>query len=292
MVLFKRVQFNRFLLVVLLLLVLSNQDVLAQNKTSSKKIEEKLLVVVVVSYNNIDWYENNLKSIFQQNYTNYRVLYVDDCSCDGTAEAVEDLVHTLKQDFRFTMVRNVERLGSPLANHYQAIHQYCDDDEIVVCVDGDDWLAHTFVLQRINEVYSSDEIWLTHGSLIENPMGFKGWSIPIPETVVMLNTFREFRCPSHLKTFYAWLFKKIKKEDLFYHHQFFPATGDQAMMFPMIEMASERHAFIPDILYVYNRINVLGESLVNKELQKDCEEEIRSMKPYTRLLDSPEAPKL
>ncbi len=250
-------------------------------------ITERPIVVVVVSYNNINWYEYNLSSILLQKYSNYRVVYVDDCSPDGTADAVEDFVYSLNQQHRFTLVRNQKRLGSPLANHYQAIMQYCNDDEIVVCVDGDDWLAYETVLQKINAAYANEDVWLTHGTLMEYPSGVVGWSQPVPEEYVLRNAFREYRCPTHLKTFYAWLFKKIDKADLQRDGDFFIATGDQAMMFPMVEMAAERHVFIDDILYVYNMDNPLGESRVHTKLQNDYEAIIRSMPPYRRLDDKP-----
>ena len=55
--------------------------------------------------------------------------------------------------------------------------------------------------------------------------------------------FRDYvHMPTHLRTFYAWLFKKINLEDLLLDGEFFKMTGDQAILYPMIEMAGERHA--------------------------------------------------
>jgi len=39
-----------------------------------------------------DRYKRNLNSIFQQDYTNYKVFYVDDNSEDNTAQLVKDYV--------------------------------------------------------------------------------------------------------------------------------------------------------------------------------------------------------
>lgn len=249
--------------------------------------KEKPMVIVVVSYNNSKWVDLNIGSILFQKYTNYRVVYIDDCSPDGTAESVERLVKALGQEHRFTLVKNTERAGSALPNHYKAIHEYCQDHEIVVCVDGDDWLPNDTVLSTVNEYYAGSDVWLTHGTLQEfhedNRNGTIGWSIPIPQKIISKNDFRKFRCPSHLKTFYAWLFKKIKLEDLQYEGRFYPSSDDQAIMFPMIEMAGERHKFIQKVLYIYNMTNPLGASIVATQMQKDCEEHIRSRKPYTRL---------
>ena len=274
--------FKKYLGIVFFFLLLSSACV-----SASPPRKEKPIVIVVVSYNNTKWVDLNIESIFSQNYNNYRVVYIDDCSPDGTADAVQALVDRLGQQHRFTLVRNTTRAGSPLANHYKAIHEYCKDNEIIACLDGDDWLANSKVLNVINEYYSNYDIWLTHGSLKEyhknNRNGTIGWSIPVPQKIISSNTFRLFRCPTHLKTFYAWLFKKIKLEDLMYEGKFFPATGDQAMMFPMVEMAGTRHKFIPKILYIYNMSNPLGESIVATQLQMDCEAYIRSLQPYAPL---------
>jgi len=60
-------------------------------------------------------------------------------------------------------------------------------------------------------------------------------------------------------------------------------TGDMAMLFPMIEMASERHAFIHEVNYVYNIDNNLNDNKVNPQLQRDIDAYIRSLPPYSRL---------
>ncbi len=244
-------------------------------------IPEKPLVIITTSYNNQKWAESNLTSIFSQKYSNYRLIYIDDCSADGTADQVERLVQSMNQTSRTTLIRNEVRKGT-LANIFNAVHS-CRDDEIVVSVDGDDWLANDTVLEKINRVYSKTDIWLTHGTLIEYPQNVVAWSIPIPGNIITSNSFRTFRCPTHLRTFYSWLFKKIKKEDLMYKGDFFQMTGDQAMMFPMIEMAGRRHAFIKDVIYVYNMENPINDNKVDPQLQKDLEVYIRSMPPYSPL---------
>jgi len=41
---------------------------------------EKSMVVIIPSYNNESYCEKNLTSVFSQQYENYRVIYIDDCS--------------------------------------------------------------------------------------------------------------------------------------------------------------------------------------------------------------------
>ncbi len=254
------------------------------NTTFANHLPEKPMVVLITSFNNAAWYEKNLNSIFSQKYSNYRVVYIDDISGDNTADLVEALVKKAGQEHRFTLIRNEERRLA-LANIFYAVHD-CDDDEIIISVDGDDWLYDNQVLYKINRAYSTQNIWLTHGSIIEYPSGNKGWSIPIPKDIVNRNAFREYRCPSHLRTFYAWLFKKIELDDLLYDGKFYEMTWDMAMMWPMIEMAGDRHAFIKDLLYVYNIRTPLSDNKVNPNLQRYYDLYIRAMPPYQKLDES------
>jgi glycosyltransferase involved in cell wall biosynthesis len=254
-------------------------------KEEKEFIQEKPIVVVIPSYNNERWVSQNLKSILSQQYSNYRIIYINDHSTDHTLSRVFQVLAKEKKPIDIRVINNKERKGA-LANLYHAIHT-CMDDEIIVTVDGDDWLADPQVFTRLNAVYSSEKpIWLTYGSFKLFPSNTVPPLYPIPEEIIETNSFREFGfIQTHLRTFYAWLFKKICKEDLLYHGEFFPMTWDQAMMFPMIEMAGERHAFLEEISYVYNRLNPINDDKVNQKLQSDLSSYILKQEPYHRLPD-------
>lgn len=244
---------------------------------------EKKIVVVVASYNNSEWYTYNLGSIFAQNYTNYRVIYVDDCSPDGTAQLAETYVKEHHQEYRTTLVKNKTRQLA-MKNLYEAISS-CSNDEIVAILDGDDMFAHPYVLAHLNKTYCENNIWLTFGNvLFLSTAEICSWSMPVPPETVQQNTFREWQHgQTHLRTFYAWLFKKVKVEDLIYENEFFKMTYDVAMMLPMIEMAGDRHQFIKEVLYVYNDLNAINDHKVDQELQLFLNKHIRSKPKYSKL---------
>ena len=247
-------------------------------------LPQKPMVVVITSFNNSKWVQKNLTSVFSQDYTNYRVIYIDDASSDETANFVKSICRDKPQECSFLYIRNNARKGG-LCNLYEAVSK-CKDDEIIVNLDGDDWFANREVLNIVNKAYSKQDVWLTHGTLIEYPQNVLGWSRPIPKKLVKKNDFRSYRCPSHLKTFYTWLFKKIDLQDLKIAGEFFPVTWDQAIMFPMIEMAGHRHAFISETLYVYNTANTISDNKVNAHLQQALEALIRSKPKYARFQDN------
>ncbi len=300
-------KWDAFLIIIFLLYSTSLNAFLHNTEIENR---EKRITVVIPSYNNAAWCQKNLNSIFCQKYTNFKVIYVDDHSTDSTTQLVAGYVQDCGRDIQvidfddsdvggiveaaalfsqlvnqedhfFTLVRNVNRRG-PLENLYRMVHS-CQDEDIVVTVDGDDWLYHSNVFQELNEVYSRGHVWFTHGTLIEYPNNVVAWCEPIKAETIAEHSYRSHKCPSHLRTCYTWLFKKIQLEDLLYGENFFPMTGDMAIMFPLAEMAAERHAFIKNVNYVYNISNPINENKVDPNLQNFFDGYIRSKRPYQRL---------
>src|ERR1700733_2166137 len=222
----------------------------------------KRFVIVICSRNNAKWVEQNLDSVFSQEYPRDKVrfIYADDNSTDNTADLVAQYVSAKNEWDRFILIRN-SSWQSVMANHYKAAY-LCDDDEIIVHVDGDDMLKGSFVLPLLNKVYNRWDIWLTYGQYVDWPISGPGFSQDVPRDIVEQNKFREFGFwYSHPRTFYAWLFKKIQLKDLIWKGSFIPTTPtiDYMMMFPMMEMAGQDHfCFISDWLYLYNRSNSLS----------------------------------
>lgn len=260
-------------------------------------ISEKLIVVVVPSYNNADWYINNLSSIFMQDYENYRVVYIDDYSEDGTADLVEQYVTQVGQSHRVTLICNTEHKGH-LYNHIHAVN-LAPDNAIIVHIDGDDWLrlddhVRTDIFTMLNEIYEDPNVWLTYGSYYRYPYGNLGTCKQFPEEVVHERSYRDYPwVSSHLRTFYAWLFKQINPLDFLYTGtnpeyvgKFWPAAADLSFMFPMLEMANGRYKYIPDVIYAYNRANPLNLCIGDRQLvQRECAGLVRAKQKYVPLSD-------
>lgn len=240
------------------------------------------IVVVICSYNNQEWYERNLDSVFTQIYDNYRVIYVDDCSPDGTGKLVQDYIQKNHLESKVTLIRNTTRMGA-LANLYKAIWM-CAPSDIVVNLDGDDWFPHRDVLKHISHVYADKNVWLTYGQFVYYPSYQYGLGEEIPSHVIAENSFRTcHQGTTALRTFYAGLFHQIKKEDLLYNGEFFSAGYDLAIMFPMLEMAGKHSRFIPEINYVYNIQNQINDHKVRFDEQAEVDHYIRKKEKYQPL---------
>ncbi len=248
---------------------------------------QKHFVVIIPSYNNKLWYQRNLDSIFAQVYENYHVIYIDDKSTDGTGDLVESYIRLKNQNHRVTLIKNSARVKA-MANVYKAVH-LCDDSDIIVSCDGDDWWCSDHVLDLLNKIYDDPNVWLTHANALSWPTHTRITCGPIPRHVIENNSFRRYRwSATGLRTYYAWLFKKIRREDLCDETGiFFDVLHDAAFMYPLFEMAGGRHFFIPDILYVANRATGINDSIVNSARARYVFKLITGGEPYIRLESVP-----
>jgi len=245
-------------------------------------IVEKRIIIVIPSYNNQRWLEANLNSVLYQDYENYCIIYVNDCSTDDTGSSVAAYLAAHDHNHRVELINNATRKGA-LANLYTVIHR-CPDSAIIVTVDGDDQLKHNHVLTVVNNAYHDENVWLTYGQFIQYPRGLIGYCQEIPQYIITHNLYREFTwVTSHVRTFYAGLFKKIAREDLLFEGDFFDVTWDRAFMLPMLEMAAGRIKFISEILYVYNEINPLNDFRVKLARQEYCRDLINKKTKYQPL---------
>jgi glycosyltransferase involved in cell wall biosynthesis len=248
--------------------------------------EEKPIVVIIPSFNNKDWYKNNIDSVLVQKYKNYHVIYIDDASPDGTGALVDKYIKEKKLEDKITLIKNKKRLLA-MENLYNAIHS-CDDRVIIATLDGDDWLNTDHVFSLLNKIYSDQDVWITYGQFKRYPKPSGYFCKPFPENVIKSRSFRKYKwVSSQLRTFYCWLFKKIKKEDFLYKGSFFPMAWDLAFMFPMLEMAGHRVKFIPDVIYIYNKATQISDFTLNRPLQLFLEGIIRKRPIYPLIKEEP-----
>lgn len=246
---------------------------------------EKKLVICVASYNNQNYYKKNLDSIFSQNYSNFRVLYVEDASTDNTYDLVATYIKEKGLEDKITLIHNSNNQG-PIYNQYHMIHS-CDDDEIIVTLDGDDWFAHNGVLTRINQAYHNKEVWVTYGQFKIYNSTNGGCRAVKTHDLVKNRLHRKIPFIwSHTRTFYAGLFKKIPVH-LFQNNEgeFFPMAGDVATMLNLIDMAPLHTFFMPEVSYIYNMETPLNQHKKNDSLQSELEKLIKSRPPLNIIKD-------
>ena len=244
----------------------------------------KHITVVMTGYNSAEWIRKSIESALNQNYdeSNFDIICMDAETNDGTYEILKEYE---AKNSNVTIVRN-----NPRQYQVQNIKDAVDmakDDSIIVSLDFDDWLNGPEVFNKVNEVYSNGDVWMSYGTYVEHPYRDVSWHYKqYPDEVINANSFRKYELwlSSHLRTWKKELFQKIKDEDLKdAEGNYFSMAGDTVILYPMLEMAGHKAVYVKDHLYVYNRTNDLSEDKVDISGQEGTANYVKSKPPYNRL---------
>ncbi len=212
--------------------------------------DQKSFVIISHGRNNSAYVEKHLRSIFNQNYPNYRVYYIDDQSTDQSYLKVKQFLNRVKPSCEVKVYQTGKNHSA--LDYYLEIVRSCADDEIVIHLESSDWLFNESVLSRLNEVYANSGVWLTYAQYLEYPSYKKGKK-DILSTPALSNKKRYPWIHAPAKTYYAKILKQmypknalVRQEDLFESSTF-------NLMETMVKTARYHIRYIPEVLYVHNR---------------------------------------
>lgn len=245
-------------------------------------MSEMKFIISIPAYNVEKYIEKCLTSVKNQTDTNFKCVITNDCSEDSTLEKIQKVI---SEDSRFFLINNDKR-KDVMENTVTGIAIASPDDEdVIVNVDGDDWLIDENVLAKVRKVYEQKKVILTYGNYRIYPSGQKGHCSQYSQYVIDNNLYRKdaWRA-SHLRTFKYKLWKNIREKDLKHPegHWMFPCA-DQAYMLPMLEMSGGNFHFFEEPLYTYNRETSLNANKDRAEVQRQNELIVRSREPYNKL---------
>jgi glycosyltransferase involved in cell wall biosynthesis len=237
------------------------------------------MIIVTTAYNCQDYIEKCIGSLMGQNFSNFKCYITDDLSTDNTVNVIKNII---KGDDRFILIENKVKMYQP-GNYDQVIRNNLDihDNEIIVEVDGDDWLPDSKTLSRINEVYSNPNIWIANGSF-----RYSNGTLGFSSRQGNFENLRNSRfTASHIRTWRAFLWRKIHQDDLKDENgNYWKVTGDLSFMFPMLEMAGEdRYKFMEEINYIYNEENPINDHKIDLSLVNEIAIKIRNKKKYKKI---------
>ena len=257
--------------------------------------------IICPSYNNEKWVETHIGSILNQTYKDYDVLYINDNSTDNTLAKVTELVGN---DSRFKIINNIENKGA-CYNYIEYLDDSIDDEDILVHLDGDDWLADENVLEKIHKEYTDKDYWMTYGfyaawfggedlKLATDMWDTNGQCLPHPDYIHKGMLYRKdvWRA-THLRTYKWFLFKQINKQDLISNidNQYYWKASDLAWAFPCLEMSPPEKIGVMDfVTYIHNRYpeNQARSDLRDSHENQKYDDEIRQRPKYKRFYDKNE----
>jgi len=242
-----------------------------------------MIKVVSCFWNAENYIEKCINSVKNQIHKNFKMYLVDDVSTDNTVNKIKKLIDG---DERFILIQNKEKKYK-LKNMDDLLmdESLFDDQDVIVELDGDDWLYDDKVLSFIENKYEKNKnLWLTNGSFVYSS-GMIGFANRVNYKTVRTDTFSF----SHLRTWKVHLWRNIDESSFTDESgEYFKAAPDVAYSYPMIEMCGDKHyEFIPEILLVYNEENPHNEHKQNASAgqmeQQRCANIIRNKKKYKPL---------
>ena len=236
------------------------------------------ITIVTPVYNAEKYIARCIESVAQQDYNNYTMYIVDDCSTDNTVNIAQQTIDNLPRELRgnFKLHVNDDNYGA-VYNQVNTIQEQCGDN-IVMLLDGDDWLVNDpNIFNMYNNLYN-DGAEFTYGSCWSLADNIPLVAQEYPPEVKANKTYRDYKFNwnmpyTHLRTFKSYLMHShlhVKGNHAFKDEDgaWLKAGGDTAVFYTMLEAADpDKVICVPDIVYNYNDLNPLNDYKVNGEEQ-------------------------
>jgi len=222
---------------------------------------------VVPVYNCARMIRQTIISMAAQSYDNWYMLIRDDMSTDATVDNVRNSILQFDLIDKVRLTIN-ERKHGEVENTLEAAKEIADDD-VVVRVDGGDWLADLDALAYLDQVYQLyDPAWV-HTAQRWSYNESMNISAPFPDENI--SPYKHPWVSSHLKTFKRDAMNGINHANYLDKDGKYIQIGcDQAISLPILHKAmldGRKRLYIPKIFYHYS-INLNDSELFTCDRSK------------------------
>jgi glycosyltransferase involved in cell wall biosynthesis len=271
------------------------ESLVVQGYVPAQQRENLFRLHLIVPFGERSYLERCLLSVKGQDYRNFTCTLVDDCHDGGDSL---DLLRRLQLDgTRFRYIKTSKKAYPLRAREMATDMLQANPADVVIHLDGDDWLPYPDVLSRLNRIYRNGGVLATYGNALcvrdlEN-RDFRGytdyamsrrWNAAQKEPQATVFPFRRIEavetangwgdapwCGLHLRSFqYAkWLglSRKTFRDD---QGRYLRVATDAAILVPLLDACRyDTVTFVPDLSYVYqnagNTIHAKNEVTVQEK---------------------------
>lgn len=192
--------------------------------------------IIIPNYNNGEWLEKCIKSVLNQTYKNYEIIFVDDMSTDNSMDIAKKL---LKGHKIIQVPYKKYNGGTRNIGVMEATGDY------IMCIDSDDWFAYDTVLEEINNFIDGEDIIRLGYQMSDGTRD--DVFVDIPKHNSLMDLFTEPTCA---------IWTKVIKTDIFKRNLFSEGTlmEDKVHHYRIIDSINTWADF-PKATHVWNRAN-------------------------------------
>jgi glycosyltransferase involved in cell wall biosynthesis len=230
--------------------------------------EQRRIVVISPFWNAESYIEKNIRSVAQQDYNNYLHILINDASTDNSRQIAENAIKQVQTNN--IVLINREQNNGAIFNQLSAIDEYVDDRDIVIFLDGDDWLVNNNTLfHYYNDLYNQGYEF-TYGSMWSVVDNIPLISQEYPQSVKQTRSYRthlfNWKIPyTHLRTVLGEYAKNLDHsvfKDL--ENKWMKAGHDNPLFYELIEQVEPDRIYCNrEIVCNYNDANPLNDYKVN-----------------------------
>lgn len=244
---------------------------LPANKEYYSYGSQRNIVVVSPFWNAEKYIKNNILSVAQQDYDNYKHILIDDNSTDNSYNIAVETVKSLPLHIqnKFKIIKNDENRGA-IFNQLNNIDTETNSSDIVMLLDGDDWLVNNnTIFHYYNNLYSNGYEF-TYGSMWSVVDNIPLISQDYPQYVKDNRTYRNYKFNwgipyTHLRTCLAKHFYELEISSFVDENSKWMKSGaDNPLFYELIEQIDPDKIYCnKEIVCNYNDANPLNDYKIN-----------------------------
>lgn len=231
---------------------------------------QRRIVVISPFYNSTSYLKNHILSVATQDYNNYIHVLIDDCSTDGGLEnTLAEIPDKIKQNL--VIRKNKKNVGA-IRNQIDVINDFVKHDDIVMLLDGDDWLIpNNTIFHYYNDLYDQGYDF-SYGSMYSLADNIPLIAQDYPTAVKQEGSYRQHKFNwgipyTHLRTFSGEIALDLDEEVFKDENgEWMMAGADNPLFYETIQKAHNPIA-VKEVVAVYNDKNPLNDYKVRPQEQ-------------------------
>jgi FkbM family methyltransferase len=237
--------------------------------------KQRRIVVVSPFWNAGSYVRKNILSVAQQDYDNYLHIIINDASTDNSHSEAVKTINSLPPGIadKFKVIDNIQNQGA-IYNQLTAVEEYVNEDDIVILLDGDDWLANNnTIFHYYNDLYNQGYEF-TYGSMwsvIDNiPLIAQEYPSMVKKNKSYRSHWFNWRIPyTHLRTVLGRYIKAVNWNKFKNPSGDWMRSGhDNPLFYELIEQVEPEKIYCnQEIVCYYNDANPLNDYKVRGEEQ-------------------------